>query len=350
MMKNYVVLVLFLALAIIGCDNKETSPEGEDKNYSLEEDTTSLKTEGLSSDAVKDVVLEYKLKKGDKFTYRVSAYSSEEATVKGPQIMSQTISEERTYIIETEIKEVESDKSLDVSFLIKSIRVEALIDGNKVSYLSGSKIDSADIKKFAEYEGLYKNSFGARLTSSGEILELYKLDKIVNKMLEITGLKDSVTAEQKSQIKEQLDMGSLRLIVSQIFRKLTSDKVSVNSEWSAPQPTVDIQLLKLDNTYKFKINAFEKFDDDILAVIDAGVESKFTINPDAKKAGFDVKQPKFIAHGKVYFNTTKNLIQKSVSQIDFDFMVSGPVPTQTGTIQASRYQKKSSRNTVELLD
>jgi len=349
-MKNYIVFGLFLTLAFFGCENKDTTPENTEENFSLKEDTTSLKTEALTPDAVKDIVLEYKLKKGDKFTYRVSAYSSEVATVKGPQTMSQSISEERTYIIETEVKEVESDKSLDISFLIKSIKVDAIVDGNKISYLSGSKIDFADIKKFAEYEGLYKNSFGARLTSSGEIIELYKLDKIVNKMLEITGLKDSISLEEKKQIKQQLDMGSLRLIVSQIFRKLTTDKVSVNSEWSTPQPTVDIQLLKLDNSYKFKINAFEKFDDDILAVINAGVESKFTINPDAKKAGFDVQKPQFNAQGKIYFNTTRNLIQKSVSQIDFDFMVSGPVPTPTGTIKASRYQKKSSRNTVELLD
>jgi len=349
-MKKIVVLLSLLTIAFIGCGDKETSPETEVKNYSLKADTSSLKTEKLSAEEVKDVQLAYNLKKGEKFTYRFSSLSSEEAIVKGPSVMSQSISEERTYIIEMEVKDIESDKTLDVSFYIKSIKVEAFIDGQKISYVSGNKIDSTDAKKFAEYEGLSNNSFGARLKNNGDILELYKLDKIVNKMLEVTGLTDSISATEKEQIKQQLDMGSLRLIVSQIFRKFETGKISLNSEWATPQPTVDLQILTLDNTYIFKIDSFEKLDDDILAVIGAGVESKFKISPDAKKAGYNVKEPKFLAHGKIYYNVTRNLIQKSVSQIDFDFTMTGPVPTQNGTVQLSRYQKKSTRNTLELLD
>ena len=50
--------------------------------------------------------------------------------------------------------------------------------------------DTAKIKQFAEFYSLYNNPFSIRFNKNGEVLEVYKADKISNKFLEIKGAAD----------------------------------------------------------------------------------------------------------------------------------------------------------------
>jgi len=349
-MKKYLYILILSAL-FISCGDKKEPVTEKPKEYSLTADTSDLKTTPFDDKSLKDIQLQYRLKKGDKNVYRLTSINQEEAIISAGQTMSQKILEKRGYIITTEIKDVEPDNTLEVAFTFESVSVDADVDGQKLNYQSGKKIDSLDRKKFSEFEALYQNNFSARISPNGDVVELFKIDKIISKMISLTGLKDSVNVEQKKMVQEQIEMTVLRPIVSQIFRKLSTDKVSLNSEWSFPQPTVDLQLFTLDNTYLFKLLSFEKLNDDVIAVMDAGLKTKVNINPEAKKNKIDVKQPKYSADGKVYFNATKNLIQKSITQIRFDIEVTAPMQTQTGqVILGSRIQKKLNKNITELLN
>ena len=73
--------------------------------------------------------------------------------------------------------------------------------------------------RFSEYEALINNSFGLRIKQDGEIVELYKTGKIIDKLLALQGLKDSVKPADKKVLQQKMEEAGLKPIVQQVFRR-----------------------------------------------------------------------------------------------------------------------------------
>src|SRR5690606_12071726 len=99
----------------------------------------------------------------------------------------------------------------------------------------------------------------------------------------------------------------------QIFRQLPKKSVSVDSSWKFNQPKSKLMVFETDNTTTYKMKSLEKLNNERLAVIDAGLISKFSGNSKLTDRGisYNFEKPKTYADGKIYFNLDKNVIQRS---------------------------------------
>jgi len=344
------VLIILLSLVIFwGCDNKESEkPEtGKDSDFTF--DSTDLQLAPVSDDAFQNVILQYSLKKGNTYKFRLTTITDESQTIQADTTISQKVSQTIVYLIHLEVKDLDEEKVMEINAEVKSIKLDAVSNNEKFSYVSGAKMDSLELMQFVEYEALRNNPFTIRINPEGDIVEIFKADKIANKYLEMRGMKDSISVEEKKMFQQDIINAALKPLLAQVFRKLPKTEVGKDSSWTFKMPAADLQVFKLDNTHTYKLTNFEKLKDDNIAVIEAGLISQFIINPEAKKNNIDVKKPKYTASGKIFFNLSKGLIQKSKTTTSMDVEISMPVPTQKGMQKVTRKQYSVNNNILELL-
>jgi len=204
-------------------------------------------------------------------------------------------------------------------------------------------------ERYLDYESLINNPFTARISKTGDIVEVFKADRIVNKILELRNLKDSVSIEEKKSFQQEIIESALKPLITQIFRKLPDKSLAKDSSWSFQPPALNLQIVEFDNSQNFKIIDFKSFNENKLAVIDATVKSKARISPQAKQNNIAVKNPDYYANGTIYFNLDKGLIQKSKTKTTLNLEMSMNMPTQKGMQKVTRKQSTINTNILEFL-
>ncbi|HEY6907132.1 MAG TPA: hypothetical protein VI230_06655, partial [Ignavibacteriaceae bacterium] len=144
-------------------------------------------------------------------------------------------------------------------------------------------------------------------------LDVFRTDKIVNKLLQIRGYSDSLKAEEKAQLKNDITEGVLKPMISQVFRKLPVGKMAKDSSWNVEQPPTQLMVFQAQNTSVFKITGMENLAGDLIADIGAGLKTKITGKNKVTDRGvnYEFQNPITSGGGKVYFNITKGLVQKT---------------------------------------
>ncbi|MDP3829655.1 MAG: DUF6263 family protein [Ignavibacteriaceae bacterium] len=350
-MKKLSIIFLFTILIFMGCgDNKETqnnTPEQDVTTF----DSTEIKTSSVDASTVGLVKLNYQLKKGNTYNFRLTSIADDNQKITADTVMEQKVVQTITYLINSKVNEVEADGVMEVEFNFKSVKLTADANGKKYSYKSGTVLDSTDKDRYLEYEALVNNPFTVRLDSNGDILDVFRADKIVNKLLELRNMKDSVSAEDKKLLQQDMVEGALKPMVAQVFRKFPSTEVGKDSTWKNVLPEANLQLFTLQTIQNFKLGSFENFNGDNLAVITADVTANYKISPQAKQNKVDVKNPEYRADGKIYFNLNKGLIQKSITTTSMKIQFSVNMPTPQQTMQkVTRTQTTINKNILELLN
>lgn len=349
-MKNLLALVcLTFLLFFAGCgDSEEVKPVSEEV---FTFDSTDIKTEKLDESEFSNVDLEYKLEKGKNYKFRLTSISEDEQSLKTTDTtMTQKVVQTLTYVVTVNMKSIEDDKTFEADITFNSVNLDANANGKKYKYHTGQKLDSLEREGYLEYEAIVGNPFSARITRKGETLEIFRADRITNKLLELRGYLDSITAQDKKLFQEDIVEGALKPIVNQIFRKLPDNNVAKDSNWSISQPPINLQLFAFENIHTFQIAGFEKYDGSNLAVIDAGLKSKTIVSDEAKKNNIEINNTKYTAGGKLYFNIEKGFFQRTKTNIFLDVNISAVAPTQTGGMQKiTRLQKTKNTNILEHL-
>jgi hypothetical protein len=191
------------------------------------------------------------------------------------------------------------------------------------------------------------------MSPKGEILEIYRVDKIVDKYLDIQGLKDSVNAEQKRQFQGNISEGALKPLLQQIFRSLPSNKVAKDSAWHFDYPS-RMGVFDIQNIAQYKLVNFEKLqsNDNRLAVIEAGLQivSKGKNKVSQGGVDYDFKKPEAQGSGKIYFNVVKGCVQNSKTSTKMQMSVTvktsrGP----RGPMKAVRNDNIQTTNLLQLI-
>ncbi|MDP2302707.1 MAG: DUF6263 family protein [Ignavibacteria bacterium] len=350
-MKKLSIIFLFTILIFMGCgDNKETQNNTTEQDVTTF-DSTEIKTSSVDASTVGLVKLNYQLKKGNTYNFRLTSIADDNQKITADTVMEQKVVQTITYLINSKVNEVEADGVMEVEFNFKSVKLTADANGKKYSYKSGTVLDSTDKDRYLEYEALVNNPFTVRLDSNGDILDVFRADKIVNKLLELRNMKDSVSAEDKKLLQQDMVEGALKPMVAQVFRKFPSTEVGKDSTWKNVLPEANLQLFTLQTIQNFKLGSFENFNGDNLAVITADVTANYKISPQAKQNKVDVKNPEYRADGKIYFNLNKGLIQKSITTTSMKIQFSVNMPTPQQTMQkVTRTQTTINKNILELLN
>lgn len=350
MFKHLLVLIVF-SLLLISCGEKNNQPE---KNLTDKEkytfDSTDIKTEGVDNSG-KPFLIQYKFSKGDKFIYRLTTISDNTQKITIDTSITSNVNQKVVYLLDLNVKEVDEEGNTEVEMKISSLKLDALANGQTFSFEAGKDKDTSKIKQFAEFQALYNNPFSVRFNKKGEVLEVYKADKISNKFLELRGAIDTISAEDKNFVKQDLINSVLNPLVTKIIRKVPEKQVYKDSTWEMQQKPVAMMVYQINYVNKYKLESVEKLKDDRIAVIDAGISFTFTGQPKVTQGSvtYNFQKPLSTAEGKIFFNVDKGIQIKSRTKTRLELTYSMEANTPKGKQKGKRTDVVGNTNILELL-
>lgn len=349
MLNKLLVLSVLLMFIALGCGDKKDEPiETTEKAFQF--DSTDMELEKVEDDNGL-YTLEYKFSKGDKFNYRFSSISVNEQDIATDTSITSKMQQTVSYIINLNINEVDENGVADIEFLVKSIKINADINGEKYDVITDVAPDSINKMQFAEHYAITNNPFIVRVDTKGDLIEFSRIDRIVNKFLELRELTDSVTADDKSMLRNSFTQTAITPLMKQIFRGLPDSQIGKDSSWSTYQQPVSMLVYQVDYENVFKVSGLEKLGDDKIAVIDANVKSNVAGEDNASEGGVTYKftKPVTSADGKIYFNIDKGMIQKSRTTTNVQFSMTMEAMSPQGMQKGTRKDKNINTNILELL-
>ena len=350
MLKYSVVLISFIFL-FIGCGEKTDKPANDlsgDNKFTF--DSTNLKTEGIDQSG-KPFLMEYKFKKGDKHLYRVTSISKNLQKLEMDTTITSGVDQKIVYLIDFEVKDVDKDGITEAELKINSIKLNAEVNKEKFEFETEKDTDSSKLVQFAEYHSLHNNPFSVTFNKKGEVLEVFRAEKISNKFLELKGAADTISANDRNSIRQDIIAGILAPLVTQIIRKLSDKEVYKDSTWELKQAPVSMMVYQINYVNKYKVENVEKLDDHRIAVIDASIsfdykgQSKITQG----NVTYNFDKPKSTAEGKIYFDVDQGLQLKSRTKTSMQLNYSMEANTPQGKQKGSRSDLVTNTNIVELI-
>ncbi|HSP89048.1 MAG TPA: DUF6263 family protein [Ignavibacteriaceae bacterium] len=347
---KYILSITIIFLFLLGCgDEKSGSDKVSDENL-FKVDSSEIKTTPVENPN-QHFLMRYKMELDKEYKYRIATITDNKQTIKLDTVINQNVNQQMIYIVSVKPTELDKDSIYEVSCTFNSIKLDAIANNQKHTYQSGVTKDSTELLKFANYEALINNSFNLRVDTKGNILEIYKTDKIISKYLEMQNLKDSISADERNAMREQISEGAIKPLLSQVFRKLPDSNVAKDSSWTISQPVVPFLVFQLQNNYIYDITGLESFNDENVAVVEANLQANITGNTKVSEQGwnYEFDKPSSVASGKIYFNVEKGYVIKSTikSKTTISYSMEGNTPT--GKQKGSRADVMEYTNIVELL-
>lgn len=334
---KYASAIILTFLILAGCSKKqEKTPVKVANQNQYNVDTSDIKATPI--DAKNETFsLEYKFPKGKTYHYRLTTITHDIQTIKSDTTLQSNVTQEIIYLMDLTPVSVDKDGVIEFNLLFNSVKLHANANGKEYNFESSTATDSAEINKYAEYKALTGSDMGVRVTKKGEILEIFRTDKIVNNFLTIKGFQDSVNASQREQLRENMIQGAIKPLLYQVFRQTVDHPMMVDSSWTIKQPASHLMVFEIKSTNTYKITSLQKLGDDKLAVIEGGIKSEFSGKNKVSQQGVDYtfRKPVTSAGGKIYFNLNDGCIQKAKTftqvNLSFDMKAKTPQGTRKGT-------------------
>lgn len=347
-MKLFISVIFALSI-LFGCDEKDETSE-KTKENNLNVDTTDISTTPMENPN-EDFLMRYSFDLNKDYKYRIATLTDNLMTITADTTISQNANQNIVYLLNLKPIEIDNDSTIQFVCNFYSVKVDASVNGQTFSYQSGVTTDSLELAKYSEYEALINNPFNIRISKIGEIIEIFKSDKVLSRFLALRNLSDSVNADQKNMIREQITQGAIKPLMTQVFRKVSEKSVAKDSVWNYQQPPSPLLVFQLESTNVYKINSLENYKKDRLAVIDASLDTKITGKTEVTEQGYTYKfkKPETEASGKIYFNVDEGLIQKSRTKMKIVMSYTMEGDTPGGRQKGSRYEVVQYDNIVELL-
>lgn len=344
-----ILAALLIGLLFFGC-GKKTDEKPQDLSAKMITDTSAVKAVPLEN-ANHLFSLQYKLQKGSTYQYRMTQSTVDNLTFKTDSSITQYLNQSIIYLFDLTVSNIDKDGVMEISCSIPSIKLTADANGQRFFYQSGVTKDTNELKKFVQYEALINNPFSVRVGKSGGIIEVFRADRIVDKMLELSKPAKQPTADEKNALRGNVVESILKPLVNQIFRELPNSSLAKDSTWTHEQPAAPLLIFKLQNTNLYKITGLEKYNSDTLAVIDAGLNSIVSGNTKYEERGatYNFKKPETSAGGTIYFDITKGCIQKSNLRTNIHIFFTLVAPTPKGNQKGSKDEVIKTTNVLELL-
>lgn len=349
MYKN-ILIIIVLAILLFGCDNKKPA-EKETKEINLTQvDSSDLITTEVE-DENESFFLRYEFNEGESFNYRLTVISQSEQNIEADTSITQSFNQTVKYAINFQVAELDEDSVAELKCTISAINMNADLNGENVTYKSGSSLDSSDVFRFAEYEALVNNPFRLRVTPLGEVADVYSVDKIFTQYLELRNMQDSLKADQKDLVKNDLVNAMLKPLMGQIIREMPDKQMGKDSSWTYSKAAMPMMVFQIQYTNLYTVENLELLDGEKLAVIGGKIKTNITGDPNYSEQGINYvfEKPVSSASGKVYFNLDKGLVQKSKTETRMETAYSMEMQTPQGMRKGRTQEVIINKNILELL-
>lgn len=351
MKKYFLIISILFAVIISACGEKKVdTPENSQlDSTAYVYDSTEIKAQPIDDNS--SFQLTYNFNKGETVRYRLSTISDNLQTLTTDTSITMKLHQEVVYVFDFTPKEIDKDGVIEADIKILGVKLFADVNGEKVNFEAGKDVDSAGQKRFAEFLALQNNPFSVRFNKAGEVLEVFRADKIANKFFNLRGA-DSLDAQTKNMVKDDMVSNVLKPIVLQLIRKMPENQLAKDSTWSISQPPIPMMVFQINYTNKYKINSIEKINDDRLAVINAGMDYNVTGDTKYEERGvvYNFKKPVSTGDGIIYFNIDKGRIQKSKTKSFTEMFFTFDANTPQGKQKGSRKETVANTSILEMLN
>ena len=352
-MKRLIFIIITLLVISAACkDDTEKENRNTDELASTF-DSTALQTERLSEKEASDqsFLLSYRFKPGETIKYRMSIFSQNEQHMETDTIMDSSVEQKLIYLINFKTVSIDEDEITELQCTISSINLNASGMGKEINYKSGTEIDSIEQLQFAEHESFVNNPFNIRVSKYGELIEIFKTDKILNSYLTLRNLQDSVKTEERAVLKQDLTERVIKPLIAQIIREVPAHEVAKDSTWTYQRQSIPVFTFTIAYKNLYKIGNLELFEDEKIAVIDGTVETKVSGESTYSEGNviYQFQKPISSASGKIYFNLDRGLIQKSRTETQMKTAFTVEMPTPQGMQKGNTREIITNVNVLELL-
>ncbi len=351
-MKNIFIIASLSIILFISCQKEKTNDEQKSpEEIASTFDSTALVTTAVDESEDQTFLFRYSFSPGESFRYRLTTITNRVQSLTTDTTLSENLDQTIIFIMNFKTLSLDADSIAELECTFSSVNLKANANGINVNYQSGTKMDSTERQKFPEYESLLNNSFSMRVGKLGEIIDIYKTDKIMNKFLSMRGLLDSLTAQEKIMAQQDLTNSSIKPLMAQIFREVPEHKMAQDSSWSYKRESMPIMVFQVDYENSYKVETVEMLGDEKLAVIDGIVKTKVSGKEKITERGinYTFDKPITTASGKIYFNLSRGLIHKSRSQTNLQNSYTMGMSTPEGVKKAFAKEVASTVNVIELL-
>jgi len=349
-----ILLTIMFSLTIIQCSSETENKEDKEKlDFAVKEfDSTDLPTTNIEVITENNnFSLAYNFKEGESFSYRLTTLSHTKRSMKTDSLMSNILDQKIIRILKFNTISVENDSIAEVKCNVTNISVEVDVNDEKITYQSGGGLDSAKGTKFIEHEGLVNNPFHFRITKYGELLDVFKVDNVTDRFLDLSGIKDSVKIEEKTIFKNEIVNNLLKPLLGQIFRELPTQQLEVESTWDKVLDPAPVLVFQLQYTNHYKVSKLEMLNNDRIAIINGIAttavegETKHT----NKGVNYVFQKPVSEASGKLFFNLDKGMVQKSKTKTYLEISYTMEMPSPQGVKTGISSEIMAHNNILELL-
>lgn len=351
-MKKVFAIISLSLLLFISCQKEESKEEDSTtKEVTFTFDSSALKTTAIDTNENQSFLFRYKFKPGESFKYRLSTISQSEQSVVADTTMSEKMSQTIIFIVNFKTLSLDPDSIAELECIFSSVNLTANARGRDITYQSGAQMDSTEKIQFAEYESFVNNPFNLRVGKLGEIIDIYKIDKIMNKFLQLRGLSDSLNAQEKIMASQDLTARSIKPLLTQIFREVPEKKMAKDSLWTYKRESLPVLVFQVDYENQYKVASLEMLDNEKLAVVTGSVKTKVIGDQDYTERGikYNFDKPKSTATGKFYFNLNTGLIQKSRTESRMENGYRMEMSSPEGIKKANAKEVTTNVNVIELL-
>lgn len=341
MKKSYLLLSLILIALIFSCGKKEEKLNGELVKSKLE----SIDLKG------KKVYLRYKFEKGDRFKYKLTTITSSHESILADSTIQAKSNQTTTYIFDIEVFDVDADKVAELGITISSLKLDADINGQKINFDTNKPLSNEEKQKFIEYVTIHNIPFRARVSQVGEVLEVSRLDKMIDKMNSLQPQRQNLTAEQKSQLAKKLGDVLIRPVTQLLFRELPKKSLAKDSTWQKNYPG-QLSVFKIDNTITYKVDDFVKVNDYKAAKLSANLSSTWTGNKKGEENGikYNFSDPKISGSGNILFNIDKGLLIRAETGTSVELIANLEMRDSMQKVRKTvRKDITTNKNIIELL-
>jgi hypothetical protein len=296
----------------------------------------------------KEVLFKYNFQKGQELKYKLTTINEASETIKADTNASTNIYETANYTLDLKTIDVEKDSTAEFAVTVTGIDLSSKVNGKETKYNSNNQLKPEEKLPFIQYEALVNNEFRMRVNGKGEVLEVTRIDKILDKILSMQPPPKPLTTEEKATLTKSLTERAVQPLVQQLFRLMPAKKLPIDSTWHYSYPNA-LGQMQINNNITFKYQEVLKEDPNIAKITaDMKTTLQGSKNMTEGKISAVFDDPKISGGGTILFNIEKGLLQKSDTFTNQEFRV---VLTSKEQGNKKVDRKQSSKNTliVELL-
>lgn len=348
-----IVLVIFLLTAIIGCSKKDTKSSTDTKQSQTL--TNSDAYNGLEKVNIGNdkITLQYQFKKGDKFSYKLTTFSSMDQSVQTDSLKKQNSNQTLIYIFDIAVLDVDKNNIADLGITCSSVNVDANINGNRYQYDSKAKNSKEDKMKFFEYETITNSQYHAKVNQKGEIIDVSNVSKMVDKLIAASPPPSNkpITPEQKVLIAKNIIDSAIQPVTQLLFKELPGKVIAKDSSWVKKYPST-MAVFQLDNSANYTVKDFVKLNNVKAAKVNLNLVVKSSGQKQGTENGvtYNFEDPKISGDGIVFYNIENGLVVKSETstKVEMNVQVTSKDPSQK-LMKSTRKDVSINRNIIELL-